>query len=56
MCSADNFPLSELERKVIDPESECYLENLLDVITSLVADCNYPSASNSRAVQSFLKR
>ncbi|THD26568.1 Serine/threonine kinase [Fasciola hepatica] len=56
MCSADNFPLNELERKLLDPESECYLENLLDVITSLVADCNYPSATNSRAVQSFLKR
>ncbi|CAL8101489.1 unnamed protein product [Calicophoron daubneyi] len=56
MCSTENLPLNELEKQLIDPNSDFYLENILDVITSLVADCNYPSASNSRTVQSFLKR
>ncbi|KAG5452194.1 Rho-associated protein kinase 2 [Clonorchis sinensis] len=56
MTSSDNLPLNELEKQLLDPSSECYLENLLDLVTSLVADCNYPSASNSRTVQAFLNR
>ncbi|CAH8506329.1 unnamed protein product [Heterobilharzia americana] len=54
--SSDNLPLNELEKELLDPTSECYLENLLDVVSALVTDCDFPSAKNSKSVQSFLKK
>lgn len=56
MTSSDNLPLNELEKELLDPNSECYLENLLDVVSALVSDCDFPSAKNSKSVQSFLKK
>ncbi|KAH8861455.1 Rho-associated protein kinase 1 [Schistosoma japonicum] len=56
MTSSDNLPLNELEKELLDPNSECYLENLLDVVSALVTDCDFPSAKNSKSVQSFLKK
>ncbi|CAH8842547.1 unnamed protein product [Trichobilharzia szidati] len=56
MSSSDNLPLNELEKELLDPSSDCYLENLLDVVSALVTDCDFPSAKNSKGVQSFLKK
>lgn len=56
MSSSVNLPLNELEKHLLDPNSDCYVEYLLDLVTALVSDCNYPSASNSRTVQSFLNK
>ncbi|VDP48232.1 unnamed protein product [Schistosoma margrebowiei] len=36
MTSSDNLPLNELEKELLDPNSECYLENLLDVVSALL--------------------
>ncbi|KAL3319235.1 hypothetical protein Ciccas_002108 [Cichlidogyrus casuarinus] len=46
----------ELEKELLNPKSLCFIENLLDLVVSLVEDCSYPAAKNSKAVQRFLKR
>lgn len=55
MLSVDNLPLNDLEKELIDPESDCYVERLLDMLTALIVDCQFPSGKNSRGVQSFIK-
>ncbi|VDD81254.1 unnamed protein product [Mesocestoides corti] len=46
----------QLKNILSDPNSNGNVENLLDVIAALVWDCNFQSAKNSKAIQSFVQR
>ncbi len=46
----------DLKTILSDPSSNSNVENLLDVIAALVWDCNFQSAKNSKAIQSFVQR
>lgn len=50
-CSA-----SSLRTILCDPDSNSNVENVLDVVAALVWDCNFQSAKNSKAIQSFVQR
>ncbi|VDL17610.1 unnamed protein product [Hymenolepis diminuta] len=52
----DNYALTPVKNIVGDPNSNGDVENLLDVVAALVWDCNFQSAKNSRAIQSFVQR
>ncbi|KAL5112651.1 hypothetical protein TcWFU_008078 [Taenia crassiceps] len=48
--------VSSLRAILCDPNSDSNVENILDVVAALVWDCNFQSAKNSRAIQSFVQR
>lgn len=52
----DSSALTPVKNIVDDPNSNGDVENLLDVVAALVWDCNFQSAKNSRAIQSFVQR
>ncbi|KAL5964835.1 hypothetical protein TSMEX_007418 [Taenia solium] len=47
---------SSLRAILCDPDSNSNVENVLDVVAALVWDCNFQSAKNSKAIQSFVQR
>ncbi|VDL98457.1 unnamed protein product [Schistocephalus solidus] len=48
--------VKDLSSILQNPTSTGHVENLLDVIAALIWDCNFQSAKNSRAIQSFIQR
>ncbi|KAH9285851.1 Rho-associated protein kinase [Echinococcus granulosus] len=53
---ANHFATPSLRSILCDPYSNSNVENVLDVVAALVWDCNFQSAKNSRAIQSFVQR
>ena len=52
----DNLESLPLNALLSDSNSNGNVENLLDVVAALVWDCNFQSAKNSKAIQSFVQR
>ncbi|KAM3179677.1 hypothetical protein ACTXT7_000118 [Hymenolepis weldensis] len=52
----DSSALTPVKSIVGDLNLNGDAENLLDVVAALVWDCNFQSAKNSRAIQSFVQR
>ncbi|XP_064605904.1 rho-associated protein kinase 1-like [Liolophura sinensis] len=48
--------LKALEERVRDAKSEIHVDGLLDSVTALVADCNFPGLRRNKNVENFLNR
>lgn len=55
MAEGSSVPAS-LKNILCNPDSNIDIENLLDVVAALIWDCNFQSAKNSKAIQSFVQR
>ncbi|VDN96187.1 unnamed protein product [Rodentolepis nana] len=54
--SEDKSASASLKNILSDPNSNGNVNNLLDVVAALLWDCNFQSAKNSKAIQSFVQR
>nr|CDS31843.1 subfamily T1A non peptidase ue [Hymenolepis microstoma] len=54
--SEDRSVSASLKNILSDPNSNGNVNNLLDVVAALLWDCNFQSAKNSKAIQSFVQR
>ncbi|CAK9304972.1 unnamed protein product [Gordionus sp. m RMFG-2023] len=48
--------LSCLERDLLDTKTGIHIDGLLDGITALVADCDFPSSQRNKSIEHFLNR
>jgi hypothetical protein len=45
-----------LEKGILDPKSVLHVDGLLDTVAAVYQDCNYPSLSRNKNLESFKKR